>query len=149
MGSNTTNITHSILVDNLGVINVSCVDYTSLALLRTMNPPIITRYGRNEGTNINFNTNSLDSYNMRRKAESLQYRKNQYPLSKKQQFAKISKTISGSYYYSNKDLLQQIESNLICPNLDLMITPPTNSGIHDYKSSGYYYDVKIPFLTQL
>ncbi len=150
MGSNATNITHSILVDNLGVLNASCsTDFAPLVLLRTMNPPIITRYGRTNGTKLNFNTTSLDSYNMRRKAETLQYRKNQSHLSKRQSFATISKTISGSYYYSNIDLLQRLEDNLNCPNLDLMIKPPTNSGIHDYKSSGYYYDVKIPFLTQL
>jgi len=146
---NTSNITHSILVNNLGVINASCIDYAGLALLRTMNPPIITRDGRNKGTILNFNTTSLDSYRMRRKAETLQYTKNKSPLSKKQQFAQISKTNSGSYYYSNNDLLQQLENNLICPNLDLMIKPPTNSGIHDSKSSGYYYDVNVPYLPSL
>jgi hypothetical protein len=147
---NTSNITHSILVNDLGVLNASCsTDFAPLVLLRTMNPPIITRDGRTNGTKLNFNTTSLNAYIMRRKAETLQYRKNQSPLSKRQSFAKISQTGSGSYYYSNNDLLQRLEDNLNCPNLDLMLKPPTNSGIHDYKSSGYYYDVNVTYFPSL
>ena len=145
-GTQSQNITHSVLVDNLGnFINVSCADYTGLLLLRTMNPPITTRDGRNTGVVLNLNKISLDSFTMRRKAETLQYRKNQTHLSKKQQFANISKINSGSYY-SSKDVLERLKNNLECSNLDLILKPPTNSGIHDYKSSGYYYDAKIPYI---
>ena len=149
-------ITHTRFVDNSGIIiDVSCVEFVdvpglSLLGLRTNDArsQVRTLNGRLTGININLDKYTYFDYQMRRKAETLQYRKNQIGLSKKQQFAQISKTRSGSYYYSNKDLLNNIK-NRTCPNADGIIRPPTNSGVHDYKYPGYYYDSIIPYAPSL
>ena len=102
-------ITHTVLVDNEGTIDASCNlivnnPTANLLALRTMNQAsqIISLNGRLIGQRLDLSKFSFNDYQMRRKAETLQYRKNQIGLSKKQQFAQISKTRSGSYYYSNK-----------------------------------------------
>jgi len=153
----TEGITHTVFVDNSGnLLNASCAEYVnalgaSLIQLRQMKPEsqIIDINGRSSGNKLNFTTNTLFDYEMRRKAETLQYKKNKSGFSKKTQFAHISKTLSGSYYYSSKDLTQSIVNRLDCPRLDTIIRPPTNSGIHDYKYPGYYYDVSVPYLPSL
>jgi len=152
-------ITHTVLVDNSGNIvtnyNVSAADIVnnseaSLLALRINDPisQVTTLVGRSSSYRVPLGTFSFDDYSMRRKAESLQYKKNQTPLSKKQQYSKISKTGSGSYYYSSQDLTQKINANLNCPNLDVISKPASNSGVHDYKSQ-YYYDINVPYLPQL
>jgi hypothetical protein len=88
------------------------------------------------------NTYSLTDYSMRQKAETLQYRKNQIPLSIKQQYGNLAN--NGSYFYSSRDVSQRIKSKLDCPRLELIVTPPTNSGVHDYKFPGYYLDNSVP-----
>jgi len=150
-------ITHTVFVDDLGnLLNVSCADFVnvpgaSLIQLRQMKPEsqITEINGRLTGNKLNFTTNTLFDFEMRRKAETLQHKKNQSGFSKKKQFAQISKTVSGSYYYSSKDLTQRLVNQLDCPSLDTIIRPPTNSGIHDYKYPGYYYDVSVPYLPNL
>lgn len=136
-------ITHSILVDAAGVLltDVSCVDYSGLIALRTTPIQITTRIGR-KPTLIMSNTYSLTDYSMRQKAETLQYRKNQIPLSIKQQYGNLAN--NGSYFYSSRDVSQRIKSKLDCPRLELIVTPPTNSGVHDYKFPGYYLDNSVP-----
>jgi len=149
-------ITHTRFVDNSGIIiDASCVgiiDVPGLSLLnlRSMDPPsqITTLNGRLKGTKLDLSI-SFFNYNMRRKAEALQYRKNQAPLSKKQQYAASSKSTSGSYYYSSKDLTQNLVNKLNCPNLDLITRPPSNSGVNDIKFPGYKYDISIPYLPSL
>ena len=141
-------ITHSIYVDDAGVLrtDISCVDYSGLAVLRSMKIPITTRIGRIPILTMDFSSFKQSDYDMRKKAEVLQYRKNQTPFSKKYQYAQISK--NNSYYYSNQALLKKIESGLICPRLDLIVNPPTNSGIHDYTFPGYYLDVNVNITKQ-
>ena len=150
-------ITHTVFVNDLGVLDPSCVGIVdvpgaSLIGLRQMDPTsIITSLnGRLSGTKVDLTKFSFFQYQMRRKAESLQYRKNQSYLSKKQQFSKINSTSNGSYYYSSRDLTQLLNiQNLNCPNLDVIVRPPTNSGVHDYKYPGYYYDANVPYLPSL
>jgi len=150
-------ITHTVFVNDLGVLDPSCVGIVdvpgaSLIGLRQMDPTsIITSLnGRLSGTKVDLTKFSFFQYQMRRKAESLQYRKNQSYLSKKQQFSKISSTSNGSYYYSSRDLTQLLNiQNLNCPNLDVIVRPPTNSGVHDYKYPGYFYDANVPYLSSL
>jgi len=139
-------ITHSILVDDAGVLrtDISCIDYSGLALLRTMTPPNITRTGRLPNLVMIFSTYKQSDYDMRKKAETLQYRKNQTPFSIKSQFSQVSK--NGSYYYSSQEVLQRIKTGLVCPNLDLIVRPPTNSGIRDYKFTGYYLNNNVPLI---
>ena len=150
-------ITHTVFVNDLGVLDPSCVGIVdvpgaSLIGLRQMDPTsIITSLnGRLSGTKVDLTKFSFFQYQMRRKAESLQYRKNQSYLSKKQQFSKINSTSNGSYYYSSRDLTQLLNiQNLNCPNLDVIVRPPTNSGVHDYKYPGYFYDRNVPYLPSL
>jgi hypothetical protein len=153
----TEGITHTVFVDDSGnLLNASCAEFVnapgaSLIQLRQMKPEsqITDIDGRLSGNKINFTKNTLFDYEMRRKAETLQYNKNKSGISKKTQFALISKTARGSYYYSSKDLNQSIINRLDCPRLDKIIRPPTNSGIHDYKYPGYYYDISVPYLPSL
>ena len=147
-------ITHTAFVDDLGTIDASCAliannPAANLLNLRTNDPisQVRTLSGRTSGTKLDLTKYSVFDYQMRRKAESLQYRKNQTGSSKKKQFAQISKAKGGSYYYSSKDLIQEISTD--CSNLDVIIRPPTNSGVRDYKYPGYYYDVKVPYLPSL
>lgn len=147
-------ITHTVFIDNSGNIDPSCNTIVNNPLgnllgLRSNNPAsqVKTLNGRAIGTRVDLTTYSFFDYQMRRKSESLQYRKNQSDNSKKKQFANISKSKGGSYYYSSKDLTQGL--NRDCPNLDVIIRPPTNSGVHDYKYPGYYHDRKVPYLSGL
>ena len=149
-------ITHTVFIDNSANIDASCVGIVnvpgaSLLGLRSMDPEsrITTLNGRLIGTRVDLTKYSFFDYQMRRKSETLKYRKNQIGFSKKQQYAQITKTIGGSYYYSSKDVTQRLVNNLNCPNLDVIIRPPTNSGVRDYKNPGYYYDKKIPYLPSL
>jgi hypothetical protein len=150
-------ITHTFLVDDLGTLDAACAQIVNdqsanLLALRVMDPTsrITTLNGRETGTKVDLTKFSFFDYQMRRKAESLQYRKNQSYLSKKQQYSKINKTTSGSYYYSSKDVTQLLNNqNLNCPNLDVIVRVPTNSGVHDYKYPGYYYDANVPYLPSL
>jgi len=150
-------ITHTVFVNNLGVTDPSCVgivDVPGLSLigLRQMDPTsrITTLNGRLTGNKVDLTKFTFFDYEMRRKAETLQYRKNQSYLSKKQQYAKITNTKGGSYYYSSQDVTQKLNSqNANCPNLDVMVRYPTNSGVHDYKYPGYYYNANVPYLPSL
>lgn len=149
-------ITHTVFVDNSGNIDASCalfvnVQDANLLELRRMDPTseVRTLQGRLTGSKLDLTKHTFFDYQMRRKAESLQYKKNQLGISKKQQTAQISKTRSGSYYYSSRDLTQSLQNNLNCPNLDVIIRPPTNSGINDNKYPGYYYDITVPYLSSL
>jgi hypothetical protein len=147
-------ITHTVFIDNSGNIDPSCNTIVNNPLgnllgLRSNNATsqVTTLNGRTIGTRVDLTTYSFFAYQMRRKSETLQYRKNQSDNSKKTQFAQISKTKNGSYYYSSKDLTKRL--NPECPNADVIIRPPTNSGIRDYKYPGYYYDIKVPYLASL
>jgi hypothetical protein len=153
----TAGITHTVFVDNLGnLLNASCAEYVnapgaSLLKLRQMAPTsqITSLEGRTPINRLDLTQVTFFDYEMRRKAETLQHKKNQSGFSKKKQFAVISNTKSGSYYYSSKDLNNAIVERLNCPRLDTIIRPPTNSGIRDYKYPGYYYDVSVPYLPSL
>lgn len=149
-------ITHTVFVNNLGVTDPSCVgivDVPGLSLLnlRTMDPisQVRTLDGRTSGTQLNLIDYTFFDYQMRRKAETLQYKKNQFngAVSKKQQYSSLSKTTSGSYNYSNNEIKKKIN----CPkiNLDIVVRPPTNSGIKDHKYPGYYYDSTVPYFPNL
>ena len=147
-------ITHTVFLDNSGNIDPSCNTIVNNPLgnllgLRSNDPisQVQTLNGRASGTRVDLTRYSFFDYQMRRKSESLQYRKNQSDNSKKKQFAQISKTKGGSYYYSSKDLSERLYTD--CPNLDVIIRPPTNSGVHDYKYPGYYFDRRIPYLPNL
>jgi hypothetical protein len=150
-------ITHTVFLDDAGNIDASCALFANspegnLLGLRSNDPisQVRSLNGRTTGTKVDLTRYSFFDYQMRRKSESLQYRKNQSDTSIKKQYSQISKTKSGSYYYSNKDLIQKL--NKECPNLDdldVVIRPPTNSGVRDYKYPGYYFDRKVPYLPSL
>ena len=147
-------ITHTAFVDNAGTIDASCALIVNDPVANLLNirsndavSQVRSLSGRNTGTKMDLTRYSFFDYQMRRKSETLQYRKNQSTNSKKTQFSYISKAKGGSYYYSSKDLTQRISTD--CSNLDVVIRPPTNSGVHDYKYPGYYHDIKVPYLPSL
>ena len=152
-------ITHTVFVDDLGVTNPSCVgivDVPGASLLNLRSMPaqsqIFSLNGRTIGNKLDLTKFTLLDYQMRRKAEILKYKKNQSnpSLSKKLQYAKASTATGGSYYSSSKDLIAKINNNLTnCSNLDKIVRPPTNSGVHDYKYPGYFYNVSVPYLPNL
>lgn len=147
-------ISHTKFVDDTGaiIVDASCVniinvDGMSLLNLRLMNQEsqATTLQGRQTGTKLNLNIISYESYEMRRKAETFKYRKNELPLSKKKQYSQISNS-RGSY---SNQTLKKIAESKNCPNSDTISRPPSNSGVYDYKHPGYYYDVNIPYLPSL
>jgi hypothetical protein len=146
-------ITHTVLVDDEGTIDVSCNlivnnPTANLLTLRTMNQAsqIISLSGRLIGQRLDLSKFSLNDYQMRRKAETLQYRKNQSGFSKKQQYSQIS-NIGG--LYSAQNVLSRRINQTDCPNQDVIPRSPINSGVYDYKYPGYYYDVRVPYLNSL
>jgi hypothetical protein len=147
-------ISHTKFVDDTGaiIVDASCVNIinvpgASLLSLRLMNrsSQATTLEGRQSGTKLNLNIFSYSDYQMRRKAEILQYKKNQSPLSKKKQYSQISNS-GGSYSIQS---LRKILDSENCPNSDSIVRPPTNSGVYDYKYPGYYYDQNVPYLPSL
>jgi len=148
-------ITHTSLLNESLNIDASCANIVnvpgaSLLNLRIMNArsQVTTLNGRQTGIRVDLTKYSFSQYQMRRKAETLQYRKNQYGLSKKKQYSQMS-TIGNSYSYQS--LINRLQNNN-CPNSynpDVIVKPPTNSGVRDYKFSGYYYDKSVPYLPSL
>lgn len=146
-------ITHTVLVDNEGTIDASCNlivnnPTANLLTLRTMNQAsqIISLNGRLIGQRLDLSKFSFNDYQMRRKAETLQYRKNQSGFSKKQKYSQIS-NIGG--LYSAQNVLSRRINQTECENQDVIPRTPINSGVHDYKYPGYYYDARIPYLSSL
>jgi len=160
---NSIGITQSVVATNPACLQNPA--YRGLINLRTVgsnpsNPikPILTRLERTTGNNIQFNIGigtSYDSLQMRRKAETLCYRKNANDpgvvLSKKEQFKDVVKT-GGIYNFSRARLAKLLEENddkVPCSigfnnGQPVLITPPSKSGIVDTQFEGYYLD---PFVT--
>jgi hypothetical protein len=147
-------ITHTVFVDDAGTVDVSCalivnVPGANLLNLRSMDTisQVTSINGRTIGSRLDLSRFSVFDYQMRRKAEALQYRKNQIGFSKKKQYSQIS-NIGGLY---SAQALTRIVSNLNCSiiDIDAVVRPPTNSGVHDYKYPGYYYDKSVPYLPSL
>jgi protein associated with RNAse G/E len=166
--SNTSVITPSVIATNPAC--VSNPAFKSLIQLRTIgsnpnNPitPITTLVGREQGNNIQFNVglgSDYESLKMRRKAETLKYRNSPNNpgiiLTTKTLFANIVKN-GGAYHFSKARLKQLLKDNngkLPCDiginnGYPFVITPPTNSGIHDSTFEGYYLNPYIPYYPSL
>ena len=147
-------ITHTVFVDDAGTVDASCAlivndPDANLLNLRSMNNvnQVRSLAGRLSGTRLDLSKFTMFDYQMRRKAETLQYRKNQTGFSKKKQYSQLS-NIGGLY---SEQVLARIVSNTDCSfvNIDAVVRPPTNSGIYDYKYPGYYYDKSVPYLPSL
>uniref|UniRef100_A0A6C0D1V4 Uncharacterized protein n=1 Tax=viral metagenome TaxID=1070528 RepID=A0A6C0D1V4_9ZZZZ len=146
-------ITHTVFVDNAGTVDASCalivnVPGANLLNLRSMNNTnqVTSINSRTIGTRLDLSRFSVFDYQMRRKAETLQYRKNQTGFSKKKQYSQIS-NIGG--LYSEQVLTRIVNANCSVIDIDAVVRPPTNSGVHDYKYPGYYYDKSVPYLPSL
>ena len=146
-------ITHTVFVDDAGTVDASCalivnVPGANLLDLRSMDNTTQVRSisGRLSGTRLDLSRFSVFDYQMRRKAETLQYRKNQTGFSKKKQYSQIS-NIGG--LYSEQVLTRIVNTNCSIIDIDAIIRPPTNSGVYDYKYPGYYYDKSVPYLPSL
>lgn len=159
---NNVDITQSVVATNPACLQNPA--YRGLINLRTVgsnpnNPikPILNIVGRTTGSNIQFNMGigtSYDSLQMRRKAETLQYRKNSNDpgilLTKKEQFNDVVKS-GGHYNFSRAKLLRLLQENNEVPcsigfnnGQPVLVTPPSRSGIVDTQFEGYYLD---PFVT--
>lgn len=148
----TEGITHTSLLNESLNVDASCaiiVNDPDASLLKLRIMPqisqVTTLQGRQTGTILNLNVFSYFDYQMRRKAETLQYKKNELPLSKKKQYAQIANS-GGSY---SNQYLKKILDRQDCPNADVIVRPPSNSGVRDYKYPGYYYDKNVPYLSSL
>lgn len=146
-------ITHTVFVDDAGTVDTSCalivnVPGANLLNLRSMNNinQVRSINSRTIGTRLDLSRFSVFDYQMRRKAETLQYRKNQTGFSKKKQYSQIS-NIGG--LYSEQVLTSIVNANCSIIDIDVVVRPPTNSGVHDYKYPGYYYDKSVPYLPSL
>lgn len=123
-------------------------------------PNNFTIIGRLSGQNIKFNTTigpNYEDYKMRRKAEVLKYRNGTnapgISLSNRQSYNNIVKN-GGSY--SSSRLKQVIaENNGFIPEKCLAtkriwkISTPSQSGVPDYKTPGYYLDPYITYYKSL
>ena len=73
---------------------------------------------------------------------------NKVGFSKKKQYSQISNI--GGLYSAQKVLSRRInQTQEDCADQDVIPRPPINSGVHDYKYPGYYYDARVPYLTSL
>jgi hypothetical protein len=165
---NASGITQSVVSQNVSCVNNPA--FNSLIQLRTIGsntgnpiPPITTRVGRTQGSQIPFNIglgSSYESFKMRRKAETLKFRNSQnnvgYTQTNKELFSHMVK-YSGAYHFSKTRLNQLLKENngqLPCDigvnnGKPITITPPTNSGIHDSQFEGYYLNPYLAYYPSL
>ena len=161
----TTQITQSVIATNLNCTSDEA--YSGLIKLRTtgnstaIRIPITTLEGRLTGQNIKFNTAdigiSYEDYKMRRKAEVLKYRHGVNApgivLTSKNKY-KSASTNSGSYSTTRlKQLISENNGNIpekcLNQNKIWVISTPSQSGVRDYKTPGYYLDPYIPYYPSL
>ena len=159
----TTQITQSVISTNLNC--TSDTAYSGLIALRTTGNsnkayrvPITTLVGRLTGSNVVLDSNTTyEDYKMRRKAEVLKYRHaNNAPgidLSNKKNYSNIVKK-GGSY--SSTRLKQVIADNngtipekCLSMNRIWKVSTPSQSGVKDYKTPGYYLDPYVTYYTSL
>jgi hypothetical protein len=79
---------------------------------------------------------TYDDFTMRRKAEILQYNGNSTKETQKTMFSKMQ-------FRKNMKNVNRSEN---CP---VVVYPPSNSGVTDLISSGYYYNPNIPFRSSI
>ena len=165
---NAPTITQSVVAMN--PLCVSNPAFQKLIQLRTVgsnpnNPitPITTLIGRTQGNQIPFNIglgSDYESLKMRRKAETLKFRNSPnnpgITLTTKKLFANIVKN-GGAYHFSKarmKQLLNENNGTLPCVigvnnGAPIVITPPTNSGVHDSNFEGYYLNPYVAYYPSL
>lgn len=165
---NNVDITQSVVATNTACLQNPA--YRGLINLRTVGsnpnnpiPPVLSIVGRTSGSNIEFNMGigtSYESLQMRRKAETLQYRKNANDpgivLSKKEHFKDVVKS-GGNYNFSRAQLvrlLQENDNEVPCSigfnnGQPVLITPPSKSGITDTQFEGYYLDPYVTYYPSL
>lgn len=165
---NNVDITQSVVATNPACLQNPA--YRGLINLRTVGsnpnnpiPPVLTIVGRTSGSNIQFNMGigtSYESLQMRRKAETLQYRKNANDpgivFSKKEQFKEVVKS-GGNYNFSRAQLVRLLQENndtVPCSigfnnGQPVLVTPPSKSGIVDTQFEGYYLDPYVTYYPSL
>jgi hypothetical protein len=165
---NNVNITQSVVATNPACLQNPA--YRGLINLRTVGsnpnnpiPPVLNIVGRTSGSNIQFNMGigtSYESLQMRRKAETLQYRKNANDpgivFTKKEQFKDVVSS-GGNYNFSRAQLLRLLQENaneVPCSigfnnGQPVLVTPPSKSGIVDTQFEGYYLDPYVTYYPSL
>jgi hypothetical protein len=163
----------STLTQSVIAMNPNCVAnpaYQALIQLRTIGSntgdpiePITSLEGRLRGTQIPFNVglgSDYESLKMRRKAETLKFRNSAnnpgIVLSTKELYASVMKN-GGPSRFSKAKLAQVLKANngkLPCDiginnGNPIVITPPSNSGIHDSTFEGYYLNPYVAYYPSL
>jgi hypothetical protein len=105
-----------------------------------------TTSGRLTGNQIDFSKLTYYDYSMRRKAEALQY--NNITTTKNTTKTNFSNLVNRKGTYSQATLQKRINLRVqeVCP---IQITPPSNSGVIDKNSKGYYLDINVPYSSKL
>jgi hypothetical protein len=158
----TTQITQSVIAKNLNCTSNEA--FSGLISLRTtgnstaVRIPITTLEGRLTGTNVNFNNGTTyEDYKMRRKAEVLKYRHGTnapgIDISNKQNYRNIIKN-GGSFSSSRlKKLMEENSGNIPDKCLQMnrvwTVSTPSQSGVRDYNTPGYYLDPYVPYYPSL
>jgi hypothetical protein len=161
----TTQITQSVIATNLNCTSDEA--YLGLIKLRTtgnstaVRVPITTLEGRLSGQNIKFNTadigTSYEDYKMRRKAEVLKYRYGTNSpgiVLTSNQMYKMASANKGGYSSARlKQFAEQNNGNIPDKCLELnkiwIVSTPTQSGVRDYKTPGYYLDPYVAYYPSL
>ena len=105
-----------------------------------------TTNGRLNGNRIDFSKLSYYDYSMRRKAEVLQY--NNITTTKNTSKKDFSNLVNRMGSYSQATL-QKIINLRVQEDCPIKITPPSNSGVIDTNTKGYYLDINIPYSSKL
>ncbi len=164
-----TPITQSVIATNLNCTQDPQNAYEGLIKLRTtgnsiaVRVPITSLEGRLTGQNVKFNTadigTSYEDYKMRRKAEVLKYRHGTNApgivLTNKASYNNLVNNRTSNSYSSTrlKQIIEQNNGNIPekCLNQSRMwvMSTPSQSGVRDYKTPGYYLDPYIPYYPSL
>jgi hypothetical protein len=126
------------------VYTISITPKCSYVVRMTNGTQNTTTVGRLNGKQMDFSTISYYDYSMRRKAEALQYNKIATITTKKD----FSNTVNRRGSYSQATL-QRIINLRVQEDCPINITPPSNSGVSDKNTNGYYLDVSIPYSSGL
>ena len=128
------------------VYTIAITPECSYVVRTTNGTPNTTTTGRLNGNQIDFSKLSYFDYSMRRKAEALQY--NNITTTKTTTKTNFSNLVNRKGTYSQATL-QRIINLRVQENCPIKITPPSNSGVIDKNTNGYYLDVSVPYSSKL
>jgi hypothetical protein len=126
------------------VYTISITPKCSYVVRTTNGVPNTTTSGRLNGNQFDFSKLSYYDYSMRRKAEVLQYKNIKTDTSK----TNFSNVVNRSGRYSQATL-QRIINLRVKEECPITKTSPSNSGVYDKNTNGYYLDTSVPYSSGL